>query len=50
MTAPGDLIVLVQGISWGPPGADPDEIPGVTGWLQMTRRTTVGRVRRTPVS
>lgn len=41
MTAPGDLIELVQGIPFGPHGADPDEMPGVlrlaagrrlTGW------------------
>lgn len=41
MTAPGDLISAVQGIPFGPHGADPDEMPGViplatgrrlTGW------------------
>jgi pimeloyl-ACP methyl ester carboxylesterase len=30
MTAPGDLIEAVQGIPFGPHGADPDEMPGVT--------------------
>jgi hypothetical protein len=29
MTAPGDLIEVVQGIPGGPHGADPDEMPGV---------------------
>jgi hypothetical protein len=29
MTAPGDIIELVQGIPGGPHGADPDEMPGV---------------------
>jgi hypothetical protein len=29
MTAPGDVIELVQGIPGGPHGADPDEMPGV---------------------
>jgi hypothetical protein len=29
MTAPGDLIQLVQGLPRGPHGADPDEMPGV---------------------
>jgi pimeloyl-ACP methyl ester carboxylesterase len=29
MTAPGDLIELVQGLPGGPHGADPDEMPGV---------------------
>ena len=30
MTAPGDLIELVQGLPGGPHGADPDEMDGVT--------------------
>jgi hypothetical protein len=29
MTAPGDVIELVQGLPGGPHGADPDEMPGV---------------------
>jgi hypothetical protein len=29
MTAPGDVIQLVQGLPGGPHGADPDEMPGV---------------------
>lgn len=29
MTAPGDPIELVQGLPFGPHGADPDEMPGV---------------------
>lgn len=29
MTAPGDVIELVQGVPGGPHGADPDEMPGV---------------------
>ncbi len=29
MTAPGDLIEVIQGIPGGPHGADPDEMPGV---------------------
>lgn len=29
LTAPGDFIGLVQGIPFGPHGADPDELPGV---------------------
>ena len=41
MTAPGDLISIVQGFPFGPHGADPDRMPGViplaagrrlTGW------------------
>jgi hypothetical protein len=30
ITAPGDWISLVQGLPFGPHGADPDEMPGVT--------------------
>lgn len=30
LTAPGDWISLVQGLPFGPHGADPDEMPGVT--------------------
>jgi len=29
ITAPGDLIGLVQGVPFGPHGADPDRMPGV---------------------
>jgi hypothetical protein len=39
MTAPGDPIELVQGIPFGPHGADPDEMPGVIQ-LDTGRRLT----------
>ncbi|WP_059018716.1 alpha/beta hydrolase [Mycobacterium sp. M26] len=39
MTAPGDLISAVQGIPFGPHGADPDEMPGVIA-LPAGRRLT----------
>ncbi|WP_328357335.1 alpha/beta hydrolase family protein [Mycobacterium sp. NBC_00419] len=39
MTAPGDLISAVQGIPFGPHGADPDEMPGVIP-LATGRRLT----------
>lgn len=41
MTAPGDLISAVQGIPFGPHGADPDEMPGVVP-LSAGRRLTGG--------
>jgi hypothetical protein len=37
LTAPGDWISLVQGIPFGPHGADPDEMPGVIS-LEAGRR------------
>jgi hypothetical protein len=39
MTAPGDPIALVQGIPFGPHGADPDQMPGVIQ-LDTGRRLT----------
>jgi hypothetical protein len=39
MTAPGDPIGLVQGIPFGPHGADPDQMPGVIH-LDTGRRLT----------
>ncbi|WP_179469665.1 alpha/beta hydrolase [Mycolicibacterium vinylchloridicum] len=39
MTAPGDPIALVQGIPFGPHGADPDLMPGVLQ-LETGRRLT----------
>jgi hypothetical protein len=39
MTAPGDPISLVQGIPFGPHGADPDQMPGVVQ-LDTGRRLT----------